>query len=60
MYGLLVFHDNKKQFVNCIYVFTNLKDALHFTKNKLKYQDIPSKKYKYKNHKCFFEIRKLI
>lgn len=60
LYLLLVFSDMNQR--NLIYIgkFKKIKDILSYTKNKLKYSDVPHKSVRiYNTYKNFFRILKI-
>ena len=60
MYLLIVYRDLERK--NIIYIgkFKKIKDILSYTKNKLKYSDVPDKRVRiYNTYKNLFRILKI-
>ena len=59
MYVLLVFNDQACEKLNCIWMYSTIKELMANTKNIIKYSDINKKKRIYKTAKSFFRILKI-
>jgi hypothetical protein len=55
MFALIIYNDKERTTINCIYLFSSIKEIIKFTRGMLKYQDI-KKNRKYKTFKSFFEV----
>ena len=59
MYILLVYNDQACEKLNCIWMYSTIKELMANTKNIIKYSDINKKKRIYKTAKSFFRILKI-
>ena len=59
MYVLLVFNDQECRLLNCIWLYTTIKELMTDTKGLIKYNDINRKTRIYKTAKSFFRILKI-
>ena len=59
MYVLLIYNDQACEKLNCIWMYSTIKELMANTKNIIKYSDINKKKRIYKTAKSFFRILKI-
>ena len=59
MYILMIFNDQDCKRLNCIWMYSTIKELMANTKNIIKYSDINKKKRIYKTAKSFFRILKI-
>ena len=56
---LIIFNDQACEKLNCIWMYSTIKELMANTKNIIKYSDINKKKRIYKTAKSFFRILKI-
>ena len=56
MYILLVYNDQACEKLNCIWMYTTIKELMADTKNIIKYSDVNKKTRIYRTAKSFFRV----
>ena len=59
MYVLIIYNDQECRLLNCIWMYSTIKELMANTKNIIKYSDINRKTRIYKTAKSFFRILKI-
>ena len=59
MYILLIYNDQECRLLNCIWMYSTIKELMENTKNIIKYNDINRKTRIYKTAKSFFRVLKI-
>ena len=59
MYILLIFNDQECKKLNCIWLYSTIKELMTDTKNIIKYSDINRKTRIYRTAKSFFRVLKV-
>ncbi len=59
MYVLLIYNEQECKQLNCIWLYSTIKELMENTKNIIKYSDINRKTRIYKTAKSFFRVLKI-
>ena len=59
MYVLLIYNEQECKKLNCIWLYSTIKELMENTKNIIKYSDINRKTRIYKTAKSFFRVLKI-
>ncbi len=59
MYILLIYNEQECKQLNCIWLYSTIKELMENTKNIIKYSDINRKTRIYKTAKSFFRVLKI-
>jgi len=59
MYVLLIYNDQECRLLNCIWMYSTIKELMADTQNIIKYSDVNKKTRIYKTAKSFFRVLKI-
>ena len=59
MYVLLIYNEQECKQLNCIWLYSTIKELMENTKNIIKYSDINRKTRIYRTAKSFFRVLKI-